>query len=131
MRLDDGTILMHGRAPYDPVKAHEYYMRTRKLKGRKKGSSTYTLKSSTGSEVTLTSKQLAAQKANAAERIAELQKKLTNLNSIIKVAMLEAADNPETNSSVAELQTEIEDIKKHLLIAVDIQRGLAGATKNK
>lgn len=32
---------MHGdlehRAPYDPKKAHEYYMRTRKLKGRKKG----------------------------------------------------------------------------------------------
>lgn len=37
MRLPDGTILMHGRAPYDPVKAHEYYMRTRKLKGRRKG----------------------------------------------------------------------------------------------
>lgn len=37
MRLPDGTMLMHGRTPYDPVKAHEYYLRTRELKGRKKG----------------------------------------------------------------------------------------------
>lgn len=28
---------MHGSAPYDAAKAHDYYMRTRKLKGRKKG----------------------------------------------------------------------------------------------
>ncbi len=35
MKLPDGTILMHEKAPYDPVKAHEYYMRTRKLKGLK------------------------------------------------------------------------------------------------
>lgn len=37
MELPDGTPLMHGTRPYDPKKAHEYYMRTRKLKGRKKG----------------------------------------------------------------------------------------------
>jgi len=36
MELPDGTTLMHGPAPYDPVKAREYYLRTRKLKGRKK-----------------------------------------------------------------------------------------------
>lgn len=40
MRLLDGTILMDGdlehRAPYDPAKARAYYLRTRKLKGRKK-----------------------------------------------------------------------------------------------
>lgn len=28
---------MHVALPYDPKKAHEYYLRTRKLKGRKKG----------------------------------------------------------------------------------------------
>lgn len=28
---------MHAGKPYDPVKAHEYYMRKRKLKGRRKG----------------------------------------------------------------------------------------------
>ncbi len=33
---DESTALAHERAPYDPVKAREYYLRTRKLKGRKK-----------------------------------------------------------------------------------------------
>jgi hypothetical protein len=42
MLLPDGTILVHKDEngfthAYDPVKAHEYYIRTRKLKGRKKG----------------------------------------------------------------------------------------------
>lgn len=33
----DGNTLMHGKRPYDPVKARAYYLRTRQLKGRKKG----------------------------------------------------------------------------------------------
>jgi hypothetical protein len=38
MRLPDGSILMHDAVhAYDPIKAHEYYIRNRKLKGRKKG----------------------------------------------------------------------------------------------
>jgi len=37
MQLPDGTTLMHGSHPYDPVKAREYYLKNRKLKGRKKG----------------------------------------------------------------------------------------------
>ena len=37
MELPNGEILKHGPRPYDPKKAHEYYLRTRKLKGRKKG----------------------------------------------------------------------------------------------
>ena len=36
LKLPDGTVLMHGKRPYDPVKARAYYLRTRKLKGRKK-----------------------------------------------------------------------------------------------
>jgi hypothetical protein len=35
--LPDGKVLMHGTAPYDPKKAHAYYLRVRQLKGRKKG----------------------------------------------------------------------------------------------
>lgn len=31
----DDSALIHGRAPYDPAKAREYYLRTRKLKGRR------------------------------------------------------------------------------------------------
>lgn len=43
MLLPDGTLLITTDSEgmshaYDPVKAHEYYVRTRKLKGRKKGS---------------------------------------------------------------------------------------------
>jgi hypothetical protein len=38
VRLPNGEVLMHANAPYDPKKAHEYYLRTRKLKGRKPGS---------------------------------------------------------------------------------------------
>lgn len=37
MELPNGETLMHGTRPYDPKKAHEYYLRTRNLKGRKKG----------------------------------------------------------------------------------------------
>lgn len=37
MELPNGEVLMHAGLPYDPKKAHEYYLRTRKLKGRKKG----------------------------------------------------------------------------------------------
>ena len=37
MELPNGEVLMHAGRPYDPKKAHDYYIRTRKLKGRKKG----------------------------------------------------------------------------------------------
>ena len=36
----DKAVITHEKAPYDPVKAHEYYIRTRKLKGRKKNQKT-------------------------------------------------------------------------------------------
>ena len=36
LKLPDGGVLMHGKRPYDPAKAREYYLRTRKLNGRKK-----------------------------------------------------------------------------------------------
>lgn len=37
MERANGEVLMHAGRPYDPKKAHEYYLRTRNLKGRKKG----------------------------------------------------------------------------------------------
>src|SRR3954451_21631089 len=37
VRLPNGEVLMHANAPYDPKKAHDYYLRTRKLKGRRPG----------------------------------------------------------------------------------------------
>lgn len=89
MKLPDGTILMHVQAPYDPVKAHEYYLRTRKLKGRKKGT-TFTVKSASGKTVILSAKELAEQKAYAAKRVIKIKQKLAELNSKLKEAIRDA-----------------------------------------
>lgn len=112
MRLDDGTILMHGPSPYDPVKAHEYYMRTRKLKGRQRSSQSYTVKTRSGNTVVLSARELAKQKKYAAERIANIKEKLADLNAKLRVAMREAeskqakskreADKPLTAAEKAE-----------------------------
>jgi hypothetical protein len=92
MRLDDGTILMHGRAPYDPVKAHEYYIRTRQLKGRKKGSPTYSVQKPSGKTVTLTARQLTEQRAYAAKRVNDIKLKLAELSSQLRIALREARE---------------------------------------
>lgn len=104
MKLPDGTVLMHGKAPYDPVKAHEYYIRTRELKGRKKAnvllpvtvptttkkkSSSYTVNLG-GKSVKLSEKELAEQKASVERRITEIKKNLAKLGDKLKEAMTEA-----------------------------------------
>ena len=91
MRLDDGTILMHGRTPYDPVKAHEYYLRTRQLKGRKKGS-TYSVRSRSGKTVVLTQRELNEQRAYAVTRINNIKTKLVELNTKLREALKEAGE---------------------------------------
>ena len=110
MRLPDGTILMHARAPYDPVKAHQYYLRTRELKGRRKGrvqlptdksrpvvkpslskrAETFTVKLDGGKTAKLTSQQLTEQKVYAAKRVADIKSKLAELNGLLKQRMAEA-----------------------------------------
>lgn len=92
MRLPDGTILMHGRTPYDPVKAHEYYIRTRQLKGRKKGSPTFSVRKPGGKTVTLTARELTEQRAYAAKRINDIKLRLAELTSKLSVALREARD---------------------------------------
>lgn len=182
MRLPDGTILMHGNTPYDPVKAHEYYLRTRKLKGREKGSSTFTVNFASGRKIKLTGQQLTEQQAYATKRVNDIKKKLAELNSKLKVAMREAkgkkakaerkADKPETaaekskaareskqyraknktklatksrraaestktrskslkDDPVAQLESRIDDVRRRLATAINVQRALAGATKNR
>lgn len=92
MRLPNGTILMHGRAPYDPVKAHEYYIRTRHLKGRKQGAPTFKVSKPSGKTVILTSRELTEQRVYAAKRINNIKLKLAELNSKLRVALREARD---------------------------------------
>jgi hypothetical protein len=101
VKLFDGTILMHGKTPYDPVKAHEYYVRTRQLKGREKGRSspvgrssisrspTFTVKTSRG-KVRLTGQQLAEQRAYAAKRVNNIKNRLSELNVKLRKAMAAA-----------------------------------------
>lgn len=100
MKLPDGTVLMHGADPYDPVKAHDYYIRTRKLKGRKKGSAPPLSGKTAGSpsftvdlgggKVRMTSKELKAQQAYAAERVKEIKDKIAKLHELLKEKMKNA-----------------------------------------
>lgn len=116
MRLDDGTILMHGKAPYDPAKAHDYYLRTRDLKGRRKGSSTFSVSVAGGQTFNLSPRQLTEQRVYAAKRVNEIKIKLAKLQSRLKEAMSEArkkkakADKPAT---AAEKSKAARDSKKY------------------
>lgn len=111
MRLPDGTILMHGSRPYDPIKAHEYYMRTRKLKGRQvrkelpasvrsrmrenfsvTKSPTYSVILANGEKVIFTRRQLVEQRAYIAKRVESIKKNLEKLNAKLSVMMKEAEE---------------------------------------
>ena len=117
MRLPNGEVIMHAGKPYDPVKAHEYYMRTRKLKGRKKGRA----------EAAVATPHLKAnpavrarQKKELAARIQSLEKKLAQLNSLIKKKEQEAkqaarkaeADKRKSAKEAAKPDTAAEKAKK-------------------
>lgn len=108
MELPDGTILIHARTPYDPVKAHQYYLRTRKLKGRKVGRSAaptrknpligdtsetrYIVDLGEGQILNLTKQQLDEQKAYAAERVKQIKESLKDLGSKLREAMADAKE---------------------------------------
>lgn len=111
MRLKDGTILMHKLVPYDPAKAHEYYIRNRQLKGRKAGqfhppsprtkSSGYTVRTSGGKTVQLTAKELADRQAYIAKRVEGILKSLTELGNKLNKAMSEAKQKQATSKQKA------------------------------
>lgn len=88
MNRDD--VLVHGE--YDPVKAHEYYMRTRELKGRRKASSSIGTKTatSTGTTKIATSKRKADSKSVTAVRVAALKIRLAKLKEVLESLQREA-----------------------------------------
>jgi len=95
MRLSDGTTLMHGTAPYDPAKARAYYLRTRKLKGRKKGA--------------------ASKDPNQVKYRAALDKFLKKLPMAVEGANLKDVEkfvDSMRNKSDAELRAEAAKIKR-------------------
>lgn len=126
MRLPDGTTLMHGVAPYDPQKAHEYYLRTRELKGRKPGRGQDPMGSHTTraaraavsktTAVKPTPQVLAAQKKAADERVASIKGKLAALNAKLKVKMAaarEAERKEKAGPTAAEKSKKAKESKKY------------------
>lgn len=125
MKLPDGSTLMHGRVAYDPVKAHEYYIRTRQLKDRRPGNAksltrkdpligdtsipTYSIKLDTGETIVLTGKQLAEQKAFATKRVKEIKSRLTELNSTLRKAMSEARKKKDASERKAKKPDTVEE----------------------
>jgi transcription initiation factor IIF auxiliary subunit len=89
MARPNSVPLMHVKAPYDPVKAHEYYLRVRELKGRGKGSQGFTVRSN-GKETRLSQQQLVEQQAYAAKRVNDIKNRLADLTSQLRKAMSEA-----------------------------------------
>lgn len=122
MRLHDGTVLMHVAAPYDPVKAHEYYLKIRKLKGRTKGdsegSSTFSVRTPNGKTVKLSQKQLAEQQVYAAKRVADIKKNLMELSKKLRQAIAEAkkkkaeSEKPDTAAEKSKKARDSQQYRK-------------------
>jgi len=117
---------MHASAPYDPKKAHEYYLRTRKLKGRKKGASQPLATARVGTTKTapkivpkhtqieqLSPQQKAELRAYAAQRVQAAQQKVTELNKKLKEAMAEAKKSADKKPTAADKHEKAREAKKY------------------
>jgi len=141
LRLPDGELLMHGESEYDPVKAREYYLRTRELKGRKKGVEELPVgrrtpsspKSSVGKNrrtqgsgsvnvtyngmtYALSPKQLAEQKAYAGMRVGKIKEKIHKLESALREKMAEARkreQDAKKPKSAAEKREQAKSAEKY------------------
>lgn len=149
MRLPDGTVLMHGdlehRQPYDARKAHEYYLRTRKLKGRDKGKGDVltpvkpgTSTGGIGKPAVKHKPQLSPQQKHNKEFIQITAKRLKELNARLekKVADKQAAkasfkapktagdkkkekeQEPKAPDSSEELKSQIDNLHQRLTSAL-------------
>lgn len=101
--------LQHYVQDYNPVYAHEYYLRTRHLKGRapklaappkvktsttapsKSSSSSVSIKLSNGKTLSINKSQLGSAEAHVTQRISQLQKQLSDLHT--KLAKAQAKTN--------------------------------------
>jgi hypothetical protein len=120
--LPKDSYLIHGSPDdYSPAKAHEYYMRTRKLHPRiggvarqPVGRSKAVKKTISQPKVTKTNPHLAAQKAYASQRVSELTRKLADLTAELQ-KRLEKASKPKekrTRTS-ADKQKASQESKKY------------------
>lgn len=112
MRLPNGETLMHDAIhAYDPVKAHQYYLKTRELKGRKKGRAVLTPAKGPAKGLPAANKLLGGKqppgvvktkpvdpkviqkkRKQIKERIAQIRKELADLNARLKEKMAEARE---------------------------------------
>lgn len=138
MQLPNGTVLMHGSAPYDPLKAHEYYLKTRHLKGRKSGQGknpVYSLpgfKKSQNRLVTvtlpngktfkLTHQQLTEQKVYAAARINHIKQKLAILNTELKKRIAAAQTQTHVKKPLSPAQKALVNRKAKAYTATNKQK---------
>lgn len=110
----DDSALIH-EAPYDPSKAREYYLRTRKLKGRKAGAGDPQPSGRSGSAKAPTGKprgrpkKTAAQKRKEAEvQVAALKKRLERLKEVLSelVKAAKARSGVETKTDKAKSKAQ-------------------------
>jgi len=80
--LPDDSALFHG-GEYDPAKAREYYLRTRELKGRKKGSAPPPAKGRPAAKATVTKLSTKQKAATTQAKIAALKKRLETLRDAL------------------------------------------------
>jgi hypothetical protein len=115
--FDEGSIIIHAKEPYNPAKAHEYYLRTRKLHPRKRGA-TFTVTRANGKTVKLTAKQLQEQKEYSAKRVAHIKKNLADLNVLLRDKLQKAKESaakaakPPTLAEKAKAAREAEKYRK-------------------
>jgi hypothetical protein len=134
MSLIDDSALLHAEKRYDPVKAREYYLRTRQLKGRRGGSGapppltsrvtgqsppSSQRRSSSGSKLSPSQrKKLLDQKAALENRLERLQDVLAQLveaakkRSGVETETTKDASSPETKDKPAEKLTRAEKREK-------------------
>ena len=112
----DDSALLHAEKPYDAQKAREYYLRTRKLKGRKKGSGqpTPTGRNPRGAQPKaaphpVKPRKTKAQKQKEAEvQVAALKKRLARLKEalaeLVKAAKLRSGVETKTDKAKSKAQ---------------------------
>jgi len=88
-----GSYVIHA-SEYDPVKAREYYLRTRELKGRRRGSSETTTSTSNGRSVTRTLSTAPEPPIESAtkDRTAKFKVRLEKLKAVLEQLVKEAKD---------------------------------------
>lgn len=114
-------LLLHGSAPYDPLKAHEYYLKRRQLKGRKPGSSfqkSKVIKKAPAKSAVQRRKEAQARVAALTARLNRLQQVLALLvkqakaRSGVKPAKLTPAKNSNDKSSKLTAQQKAKAAKQ-------------------